>query len=149
MSTRKKYLRELEALSERHPLAYKSPQELCLIAVDDVSPNQLSAIKRLKDYEGQAVTTILVNLTTAHHSIDVRQQALESLAEREGSIVTRTFERFIQDESPEVRKTVLRIVRSASEQVRTTVLLHTINDEDTGVREMADEVFFSLPDSEF
>lgn len=149
MSTRKKYLRELEALSERHPLARKSPQELCSVALDESSPNQLSAIQRLKYYKGHAVTTILVNLTAAHHHPDVRQQALESLAEREGSLVTRTFERFIRDEDPEVRKSVLRIARSASEQVRTVVSLYAITDEDTDVREMADEVFFRLPGPEF
>lgn len=149
MSTEEKYLRDLEVLSEQDPLVHKSPQELCFIAVDDTSPNQLSAIKRLKAYEGQAVTAILVNLTAVHHDPYVRQQALESLAEREGAVVTRTFERFIQDENPEVRKSVLQIARSASEQVRTVVSLYAIDDEDTGVREMADEVFFTLPGSEF
>lgn len=95
---------------------------------------------------GKSVTMTLVELTNASHGPDVRQHALEALAKHRGELVTNVFKRLIRDDDIEVRKSVVKIARLASEQVQTVVSLLAINDEDDGVREIADDVFFSLPD---
>lgn len=147
MSVRKKYLKELEVLSGvADPLAKKTPQELCSIALDEVSPNRLSAIKRLGNYSGLGVTQVLMLLTGESHSFDVRLQALEALSKSNDERVARRFGKLLEDKDVEIRRSIVRIAQSASEQVKTVVSIYALDDEDDSVRELAEQFFWALPD---